>query len=293
MILKNGSKGKEVILLQQFLGIEDDGIFGNGTEKAVKKWQKENGLVDDGIVGPATWNAMGIASTDNSETFKTTPDGLIIHKDYLPKGEYFNGPIDPEYLFIHHTAGWEDPYKVIGNWANDTRGQVATEFVIGGQSVKGNNDKYDGEIVQAFPQGNWASHLGATGSSHMHKNSVGIEVCNFGYLVDGKTYTNHVADESQIVTLKKPFRNFKTWHRYSENQISQLKDLILFIGNRDSIDIREGLPKLIKEKGEKAFDFSNEAFKGNVKGLLTHTNVRKDKFDMFPQQELIDMLLSL
>jgi hypothetical protein len=27
--------------------------------------------------------------------------------------------------------------------------------------------------------------------------------------------------------------------------------------------------------------------------MWTHTNTRRDKFDMFPQQELIDMLLSL
>jgi hypothetical protein len=32
---------------------------------------------------------------------------------------------------------------------------------------------------------------------------------------------------------------------------------------------------------------------GKVKGLWTHTNTRKDKVDMFPQQELIDMLLSI
>jgi len=108
-----------------------------------------------------------------------------------------------------------------------------------------------------------------------------------------RAYTNQIAHESQIVTLKKPFRKFKTWHRYSDNQIQSLKNLLIFIGNRDSIDIREGLPKLIKQNGEKAFDFSTEAFKGNVKGILSHTNVRKDKFDMFPQQELLDMLVSL
>lgn len=292
MILKIGSKGENVKLLQRFLKLKDDGDFGPKTEIAVKKWQKTNKLVADGIVGPITWSLMGLASTDLSESIEFTNE-LIINKSYLKPSEYVEGPIKPEYVFIHHTAGWHNPYNVISAWDRDNRGRIATEFVLGGQSVLGNDNKYDGEIVQAFPEGNWASHLGATGSSHMHKNSVGIEVCNFGYLVNGKTYTKHVADESQIVTLKKPFRNFKTWHRYSENQISQLKDLILFIGNRDSIDIREGLPKLIKEKGEKAFDFSNEAFKGNVKGLLTHTNVRKDKFDMFPQQELIDMLLSL
>ena len=292
MILKIGSKGENVKLLQRFLKLKDDGDFGPKTEIAVKKWQKTNKLFADGIVGPITWDLMGLASTDLSESIEFT-DELVINKSYLKQSEYVQGPIKPEYVFIHHTAGWHNPYNVISAWNRDNRGRIATEFVLGGPSVLGTDNKYDGEIVQAFPEGNWASHLGATGSSHMHKNSVGIEVCNFGYLVNGKTYTNHVAHESQIVTLKKPFKGFKTWHKYSDKQISELKRLIVFIGNRDSIDIREGLPKLIKEKGEKAFDFSNDAYKGNVKGLLTHTNVRKDKFDMFPQQELIDMLLSL
>ena len=42
-----------------------------------------------------------------------------------------------------------------------------------------------------------------------------------------------------------------------------------------------------------AFDFSNEACYGKVVGLLTHGQVRKDKDDMHPQQNLIDMLMSL
>jgi hypothetical protein len=35
----------------------------------------------------------------------------------------------------------------------------------------------------------------------MHKNSVGIEVCNFGYVVNGKTYAGAKVDESQIVEI--------------------------------------------------------------------------------------------
>ena len=140
MIIRNGSKGNEVKLLQKFLGIKDDGIFGKGTEAAVKKWQKENGLLVDGIVGPATWNAMGIISTDNSETAKSTESGILINKSYLSKDEYSKGPIKAEYIFIHHTAGWQNPYNVIKSWENDTRGKIATEFVIGGQSIRGNDN---------------------------------------------------------------------------------------------------------------------------------------------------------
>ena len=32
-----------------------DGIYGANTEKAVKKYQKDKGLVPDGIIGPLTW----------------------------------------------------------------------------------------------------------------------------------------------------------------------------------------------------------------------------------------------
>jgi hypothetical protein len=85
----------------------------------------------------------------------------------------------------------------------------------------------------------------------------------------------------------------KTWHRYSNAQIEALRLWILWIGERDSIDITEGLPKWIKESGAAAFEWNEDAYYGKIKGILTHTNIRKDKFDMFPQQELLDMLVSL
>lgn len=293
MILKVGSRGKEVKDLQEFLNIDADGIFGNGTKAAVVNWQANNHLVADGIVGPATWDAMGLASTDNSETTFTTENGLLINKHYLPAGEYKEGAWDKEYVFLHHTAGWHNPYKCIDNWARDNRGAVATEFVLGGPSIKGNDDKYNGVMVQAFPEGGYGWHLGKNGSQHMHVHSVAIEVCNFGWIKDGKTYAGTIADDSQIVTLSKEFRGHKTWHRYSNKQIEALEQWIHFIAERDGIDVRAGLPALIKEKGADAFEWNEDAYYGRVKGLWTHTNTRKDKVDMFPQQELMDMLVSL
>ena len=293
MILKNGSRGKEVKELQEYLEIGADGIFGKGTESAVKDWQLKNKLTADGMVGPNTWDAMGLATTDNSESSYTTENGLIINKYYLPRGEYKTGPTDKEFVFIHHTAGWQNPYKTIDSWGRDSRGAVATEFVLGGQSVKGNDSKYDGEMVQAFPEGGYGWHLGKNGSQYMHTHSVGIEVNNFGYIKGGKTYAGTTAHESQIVTLDKPFRGYKTWHRYSDAQIEALHKWILHIAERDNIDVRAGLPSLIKENGADAFEFNADAYYGKVKGLWTHTNTRKDKSDMFPQQELMDMLTSL
>ena len=58
MLLKNGSKGKDVKKLQEKLGLTADGAFGPGTEAKVKAWQAANGLTADGLVGDGTWGKM-------------------------------------------------------------------------------------------------------------------------------------------------------------------------------------------------------------------------------------------
>jgi len=39
--------------------LRPDGDFGGGTEKALKAFQRDNGLTPDGIAGPQTWNKLG------------------------------------------------------------------------------------------------------------------------------------------------------------------------------------------------------------------------------------------
>ena len=53
--LKQGAKGGDVKLLQKYMGVTQDGIWGPKTTDAVKKWQLSKGLTPDGIVGPKTW----------------------------------------------------------------------------------------------------------------------------------------------------------------------------------------------------------------------------------------------
>ena len=58
--LYNGSRGEAVRKLQQalidlgFLNDKADGVFGNKTEEAVRKFQAANGLTADGICGSKT-----------------------------------------------------------------------------------------------------------------------------------------------------------------------------------------------------------------------------------------------
>lgn len=67
--LRRGSRGSAVMDLQRRLtqaGFNPgpvDGIFGQGTDSAVRAFQRARGLSVDGIVGPNTWAALGSPST--------------------------------------------------------------------------------------------------------------------------------------------------------------------------------------------------------------------------------------
>jgi len=293
-VYKRGSTGETVKQIQNALGIKTDGIFGRGTEEAVKKFQKENGLYADGIVGKKTLEKL-IPNMDTDLINIVKPVNFLEIKEYyLPKKEYVNGSYKNDYIILHHTAGWDSPYQVVDSWAKDANGRVATEFIIGGQRCSDGRNTYDGEIIRAYPEGNQAYHIGACGSDYMKLHSVGIELCNMGYAKNGKVYTGALIKPDQIVNIKEPFRGYISWHKYSDKQLNALRDLLLYIAKRDNIDLHKGLYQWIKLEGaNKAFEFHMDAYNGKVKGLLTHANIRKDKFDMSPQQNLIDMILTL
>lgn len=53
--LRRGDRGEPVKIVQRRVAVADDGIFGASTEAAVRRFQRDNGLVADGIVGPKSW----------------------------------------------------------------------------------------------------------------------------------------------------------------------------------------------------------------------------------------------
>ena len=57
-VLRKGSRGEGVKIMQEALGIGADGVFGPGTERALKEWQAANGLTADGVAGPATFGKL-------------------------------------------------------------------------------------------------------------------------------------------------------------------------------------------------------------------------------------------
>ena len=87
MLLKQGMKSSEVELLQENLKLLNfapgiiDGIFGETTDFAVRRFQRENHLIVDGIVGDETWSAiknrvMEIQKKLNNHNFNLIVDGI-------------------------------------------------------------------------------------------------------------------------------------------------------------------------------------------------------------------------
>lgn len=69
-LIKIGMRGEKVVILQKMLAEkgfyagEIDGIFGNGTQAAVKEFQVSNGLPGDGVAGKATLQYLQRSTTE-------------------------------------------------------------------------------------------------------------------------------------------------------------------------------------------------------------------------------------
>lgn len=70
-----------------------DGVYGSGTEQAVKSFQRKNGLTVDGKVGPATQKALGISGGSAAETGSGDVALLARLISAEARGEPYNGQV--------------------------------------------------------------------------------------------------------------------------------------------------------------------------------------------------------
>jgi len=203
----------------------------------------------------------------------------------LKDNQFFKEESPKTQIYLHHTAGNGNAEGVSKYWnGNETR--IGTAFVIG----------EDGTIVQCFSSKHWAWHLGIDNQDfsrngakyiNLNKCSVGIEVCNWGYLTKkGDKFYNYaggVIKPENVTELDKPFKGFKYWYKYSDAQIEALRQLIVYLCETYNIPT---------EYRSEIWAIDKLAFQ-NAKGIFTHNSVRKDKSDMYPCPRVIKMLQSL
>ena len=212
----------------------------------------------------------------------------------FPANQYSDEIQPKSQIFLHHTAGNQDPYGVYRYWET-TPERVATCIVIGG-NPKRNDTFIDGQIVQGYSSKYFAFHLGLKESTFHKFNlpyksldriSIGLEICNWGELTrkNGRfyTYVNTVVDDNEIIELETPFRGFKYYHNYTDSQIVSVEKLLRYWGSKYNIPLTYH---------NDIFDVNARALSGTP-GVYTHCSVRYDKTDIYPHPKMIEMLKSL
>lgn len=300
-----------------------DGFYGQNTLMAVSNFQRKLNIKADGIVGPQTWsNIVHYNPNPQPQILKVEKpldipfnvsyigeDGLKIYDCLLKDEEYVAKETNKNTIWLHHTAGGSRPDWSIGGWEKDFQKdkngkvildaegnpkplRVGTSYVIGRKSSSTSENIWDGKVLRAFDDKFWAWHLGVSGrmSEELNSRSIGIEICNYGPLTLGKdnrfyTYVNKPINESDVVELEKPFRGYKYWEKYTDAQIESSRKLILHLQKKWDIEIEKSIYNL------DWFEYNQDWM--TLGGLRSHTQVRQDKFDIFPQVEMIQMLNSI
>lgn len=321
-VLSLKMSGEDVKFLQTklkelgFFNERIDGYFGQNTLVSVTNFQRAVNTKADGNVGSLTWSKMlnfgkepVIRNAISNEIVYTDGRNLTIYDHPLSDDEYIKEEVKKDTIFLHHSAGssrpdwsingWEKDYikDKSGNPILDSNGliqslKVGTSYVIGRKSSTSDENIWDGKILRAFDDKFWAYHLGINSNNSLQLNSgsVAIEFCNYGPLTVGKdgrfyNWVNKPINEKEVVKLDNPFRGYEYYERYTDAQLESGRSLILHLINKHAIQI-EG-----KIYNEKWFDYDTSWMKNG--GIRSHGQVRRDKFDLFPQKEMIQMLNSL
>lgn len=206
----------------------------------------------------------------------------IIKKIPLATNQYYQSAQTKKYIILHHTAGGSAAGAMAG-WAADPQ-HIATPYVI----------ERSGDIYECFPPEYWAYHLGVKGNTALEKQSIGIEIVAYGQLTkatedkpgkyrkgDLLTYTNRPLPPSEVEVCT--FRNFSYFQKYTDSQIEALAKLLPYLIDKFKIPIQPDRKNFWEFRDPKTLP----------PGIWSHTTVRKDKVDVFPQQNLVDLVMSL
>ncbi|MCU0436736.1 MAG: N-acetylmuramoyl-L-alanine amidase [Raineya sp.] len=238
--------------------------------KAIEDFQRVMKIAVDGVFGLESWNALyrHILKVDNINGYF--------------EGAYHKQVYEKKMIVWHHSAGNDNAKGMFVDWKTDKRFHVAT--CIGIQD--------DGTIVRGYSEEFWAVHVGAydvrlPNYFQIETQSVGVEICNWGALVEknGKFYNwvgNVEIPRSKVVELN--YKGTKYFEAYTDEEVKSLKYWSLLVAMRFNI------PLVYREKD--MWEESANA-KACMPGIYTHNSFISWKTDVSPQPKLIAMAKSL
>jgi N-acetyl-anhydromuramyl-L-alanine amidase AmpD len=215
------------------------------------------------------------------------------NKAKLNHGQFIDRIGAKKQIVLHHTGGSGNPFNTV-NWWNSNSERVGTAYVVAGREDRTKSYK-DGEIYLTFDDRFYAWHINARQHNQevIERNSIGIEICNYGFLQRRKNGTFFALISSnplrvvdipadQVIDLGYVWRGSRYYHAYTESQIKSVAWLV------NHLCIKYSIPKIYND----LFTINREALSGKA-GIWGHSNFRTGKSDISPQPLLIEYLQSL
>uniref|UniRef100_A0A914W9L4 Regulatory protein zeste n=1 Tax=Plectus sambesii TaxID=2011161 RepID=A0A914W9L4_9BILA len=119
--LHRGSRGECVKVVQQAIGVNADGSFGQQTLAAVMQFQAEKGLTADGIVNSNTWSAIyGTADNgEKKEIFQNEENSAFVIKSQEGEWERIVQALNAQNATLNRT--WKEVRKKYYNLASEAK----------------------------------------------------------------------------------------------------------------------------------------------------------------------------
>lgn len=120
---KLGSRGNEVRQIQKklrelgYYSGSVDGIYGTGTQKAVRSFQKNCGITADGIAGPKTLRYLGLSSSQTGSSGKYSSSDINLLAKLIAaeaRGESYTGQVAVGAVVLNRVSHSSFPDTVAG-----------------------------------------------------------------------------------------------------------------------------------------------------------------------------------
>jgi hypothetical protein len=298
-VLKLKDSGDDVYFIQKKLkniGLFQDkinGYYSQNTLISVSNFQKNNGIKVTGEVNIQTWSEIvkiKVVDSEDNLIIKTNNNLEIFSID--KKVDYYENDSQKSRIVISNTGVGYNPKDVINFWKpiynNSEKLLKSSHFLIGRSSV--DTEYYDGVVFRTFDDKYWSYSF----LSDKLDDVISIDICNLGplVLIDNKFYNLMGCLVSSDEVLELDFLGYNYYHKYTDNQIKNLKKLLTYLQLKHGIQINRGVyteDGLIPYYDDKWF--SNINLESN--GIKTRNNYINSLLGLTPQREIVDMLNSI
>lgn len=259
--------------------------FDDKLTRAIKKWQKKNGLNADGLCGPDTfrrlWTERQADIDDHKPSSKNYSNYIVYNNDFYPiewdkvvlwsesdglkakPGTYYSYAGRPQRNVRYFVNHWDVCLSSRSCQSVLDRRGISVHFLIDN----------DGTIYQTLDMQHGAWHAG---SERANRASVGVEITNAYYTKYQNWYIKNGYGERPVVEHAWVHHNkLEPFLGFYPKQIEALKALWKAIHGATEIPYETPLNQF----GNTSTTYEQEVTYGKFSGFVSHYHVSKRKID--------------